>query len=271
MSYTEKETSIRSGEPVEYVRFTLGNEIYRYTTSPIEETLFSEKYEPVQIKRSAPSLSPEIEQNKITFTMPRNVLLPAFFLRAAPRQTVFCVIYRKHRGEADNQAISYWQGGVEGISYKGEEAEVLCHGLERILKRKGLRYRYSPRCRFFFCDGRCPVPATAVTTEAVITAANLAQVSAPEFAEMPNGYFQFGELITPELESRFIVDHVGDTLTLIAPFPETPLGKITKALAGCDYTPEMCENKYGEWTDNGRDCGCFDTVPVQNVFEKGLA
>lgn len=271
MSYTEKESSIRSGEPVEYVRFTLGNEVFRYTTSPLEETLFSENYEPVDFKRSAPSLSPEIEQNKITFQMPRNVLLPAFFARAAPRQTVFCVIYRKHRNEPDAQAISYWQGGVEGISFKGEEAEILCHGLERILKRKGLRYRYSPRCRFFFCDGRCPVPASAVTTEAVITAAAGAIVSAPEFATKPDGYFTFGELVTPELESRFIVNHVGNTLTLLAPFPETPLGKLTKALAGCDYTPETCETKFPEYTDGGRDCGCFDTVPVQNLFDKGLS
>jgi len=269
-SYAEKESSIRAGEPIEFVRFTLGEETFRYTTSPQNETLFGEVYENIQIQRTAPSLSPEIAQNKITFTMPRNVVLPAFFLRAAPRQQVFCVIYRKHRGESDLQAISYWQGGLEGITYKGEEAEISCGGLESILQRGGLRYRYQPNCRFFFCDGRCPVPASAVTTEAIIISAAGAQVQAAEFANFPNGYFKFGEITTPELESRFIVEHIGDTLTLIAPFPETPVGKLTKTLAGCDYTSATCKDKYGAFTDNGRDFGGFDTIPVKNLFEKGL-
>lgn len=270
MSYTGKESSIRSGEPVEYIRFTLGTEVYRFTTSPVEETLFAEKYNAVGIERSAPSISPEISQNQITFTLPRNENLPAFFTKNAPRQTVFVIIYRKHRGEADNQAISYWQGAIEGIAFKGENAEITCTGLEYVLKKKGLRYRYSPRCRFFFADGRCPVPQAAVTTEAIIISANGAQLTAQEFAEKPNGWFQYGEIITPELESKFIVDHTGDTITLIAPFAYSPVGKLTKTLAGCDYTPETCEGKFGEWTEGGRDCGCFDTVPVDNVFEKGL-
>ncbi len=271
MAYNTKEISTRAGEPIEFVRFSLGETSYRYTTSPIEEELFSEIYEAIPFERSAPSLSPEISQNQMTFTMPRNVLLPVFFTKYAPRQSCFVVVYRKHRGEADGDAISYWQGAVEGFSFKGEEAEIVCTGLEYILKKKGLRYRYSPRCRYFFADGRCPVPPTAVTTDSLVISASSNIIQAAEFALQPNGYYKFGEIITPELESRFVVDHVGDTISLIAPFPNSPIGKIVKALAGCDYTAEMCESKFGAYTDGGRKCGCFDTVPVINVFEKGIS
>lgn len=269
-TYDQSEKSIRSGAPVEYARFTLGEQLFRYTTSPIEETLFGEIYQPVDFKRTAPSLSPEISQNQITFSMPRNIELPALFAKASPRQQIFVIIYRKHRGELDAEAISYWQGGVEGVAFKGEMAEIVAGSLESTLKRGGLRYRFQPNCRFYLCDGRCPVPAPSVTTEAIIETASGAILSAPEFDALPDGILKFGELTTPELESRFIVDHVGATVTLIAPFPESPQGKLCKALQGCDYTPETCETIYGDWTDEGRAFGGFDSVPVENLFEKGI-
>jgi len=248
----------------------MGQDVYRYTTSPIEEELFFELYSPLDYQRDAPELSPELSQNQLTITMPRNIDFPSIFQKAAPRQQIFIIIYRKHRGASDSDAISYWQGGIDGISFKGDIASIICSSLETLLKRGGLRYRFFAKCRFYLADGRCPVPATAITTETVITSASGSQVSSPDFDALPDGYFKFGELTTPELESRFIVDHVGDTLTLIAPFPESPVNKLCKALAGCDYTPETCDSKFGAWTDDGRDCGCFDSIPVDNLFQTGI-
>lgn len=271
MTYDTREKSRRNGEPVEYVRFTLGSQIFRYTTSPDDEMLFDEKYLAEKgIKRSSPTLTPELAQNTLTITIPRSTEIPSLFSKASPRQQIFVIIYRKHRGDSDNQAISYWQGGVEGIGFKGEEAEISCGSLESLLKRGGLRYRFSPRCRFYFCDGRCPVPAASVTIEAVADYVDGSIVKAPEYAAYPDGTFKFGEFSTPELESRFIVEHIGDTLTLIAPFYESPQSKLCKVLMGCDYTPETCQNKFGQWTDNGRDFGGFDSIPVQNIFESGI-
>ncbi len=72
-TYDEREKSKRLGEPIEYVRFTLGESVFRYTTSPVNEFLFSEEYTALDFERTAPQLSPELAQNQLTISMPRNL------------------------------------------------------------------------------------------------------------------------------------------------------------------------------------------------------
>ncbi len=157
MSYIEREESVDSGAPVEFVRFAIGvDRVYRYTSALTVQTHAGEDYEPIFLDRSSPAMSPEIEQNKLTIKMPRDVAIADLFKKNAPSRTVWIAYYRRHEG--DVVPISFWQGRVSAVQWVGDMAELTCDSLEAMLRRQGLRPMYQPTCRHFLYDGRCPVP-----------------------------------------------------------------------------------------------------------------
>lgn len=269
MSYAEREESVDNGALVEFVRFAIGvDRVYRYTSALTVQTHAGEEYEPIFLDRSSPAMSPEIEQNKLTIKMPRDVAIADLFKKNAPSRTVWIAYYRRHEG--DVVPISYWQGRVSAVQWVGDMAELTCDSLESMLRRQGLRPMYQPTCRHFLYDGRCPVPEAAFKTSALVQSVNGDTLVSPAFASKPNGWFTLGFVDTASFDSRFIIGHAGDTVTLIAPFEASPLGQTVDAFAGCDQLHLTCRDKFGEFTDGGRDFGGSDLVPITNVFEKGL-
>lgn len=272
MSYTTRELSIESGAPVELYKFTIGvDRVYRFTQSEFPVVYLGETYYPGIKDRSNPVMSPEIEQSKLTVIVDRNFVIAELFQENAPRATVWVTIYRKHEGDDDSQVISYWQGRIEGIKIDGEDSAELTMGtLESGLRRNIFTPSYQSTCRFFLYDGRCPVPDSAFKIDALITATNGLELVSADFDLYPDGYFKLGVIETDNFDSRFIVDHIGDTVTLIAPFESPVTGLTVSALAGCDQVRSTCRTKFGAYTNDGRDFGGCDLVPDDNLFEKGL-
>lgn len=272
MSLIEKELSEDSGAPIEFYKFAIGTDrVYRYTQSEEPVTYLSEIYLPGIKDRSNPVMSPEIEQAKLTVTVDRDFVIANLFKVNAPRKTIWVTIYRKHFGESDADVISYWQGRVEGIKISSDDlAELTLGTLESGLRRKIFTPTYQPTCRFFLYDGRCPVPDTAFKVDALISSSTGLTLISSDFDVFPDGYFKLGTIENENLDSRFIVDHVGDTVTIISPFEENQSGNTLFAYAGCDNLRATCRNKFGAYTNNGRDFGGCDLVPDDNLFEKGL-
>ncbi len=273
MSYSNNEESAFSGDPVEFVKFVLGaDKIFRYTNFDEEIVYLGETYLPQTFERSSPSQSPEIEQNKLKISFQPDAPIIQLFKKTPPLRPVFAVFYRRHEGDAET--LAYWQGKVEGVSFGDENCEITCGSIESTLKRKGLRQCFSPQCRAFLYDGIvCPVPPEPFQTECVITAQSGSTISAGEFAAFPDDWFPLGFVEAPNGDCRMILEQHGDTLTLIAAFEDSVLGAVVKAFAGCDLSQEMCgdPNKFGEYTEDGRDWGGFGLIPIQNPFESGVS
>jgi len=70
-----------------------------------------------------------------------------------------------------------------------------------------------------------------------------------------------------------IVAQSGDDLQLLLPFPQSAVGREVILFAGCDHTPEVCDDKFDtpEDTDSNLiNFGGFAFVPTRNPFQTGL-
>lgn len=274
MTYAAREASLRDGAPVEFVKFALGVELFRYTSSDAPQVHVAETYDPVSMLRSNITDSDEIESAKMTVSLPRDVALADLFRSGSPSKPVGVVLYRRHADDAET--LSYWQGRVSGYSFKGDECEFICESKEAMLSRNGARQLYQPNCRFFLyhkLSGHpgCPVPRSSFEVVADIISVNISTITiqASAFAAKPSGWFTFG-YVEWNNDTRFIINHVGDTLTLLHNFRSSPLGASVKAYAGCDYLMPTCSGKFGAHTRAGKDFGGSPLVPITNVFEKGV-
>jgi hypothetical protein len=271
MSYDNLEKSDFAGKPVEFIKFALGaDKVFRYTNQDEIINHLGEDYTPATFERSSPAQSPEIEQNKLKITFQPDSPIIQLFKKTPPLRPVFAILYRKHEGDAD--VLAYWQGRVEGVSFGEVESEITLGSMESTLRRKGLRMCFSPTCRAYLYDGIvCPVPMEPFQTECVITGETGSIISAGEFGAFPDDWFPLGFVEAANGDCRLILEQNADELTLIAPFEDSVLGSVVKAYAGCDLSSEMCESKFGEYTDEGRAWGGFGLVPIKNPFESGVS
>lgn len=269
MPYATQEESEDSGNPIEFLKAAIGlDRQFLYTSSRSDLTVGLDVYKSIYLDRDQPSMAPQIQDNKITIRLPRDCDLALLFLTSAPSETVWIAYYRKH--EDDSEIISYFQGRIAGIEWQEDTAIFTVTTLESMLKRMGLRVLCGPTCRFFLADGDCPVPESAITINATPSSVSGTTIVSSDFASKPDNWFQFGSIRSPLGEERFVLSHIGNTIELMFPFEVSPSGMLCTIMAGCDYLPQTCHDKFGTWTDDGADHGAFNLIPIPNVFSSGL-
>jgi hypothetical protein len=70
------------------------------------------------------------------------------------------------------------------------------------------------------------------------------------FALRPDQWYQGGRLESATGETRFVVDHQGDTVTLISPLPGVSSLDDVWAYWGCDHLEATCRDKFGNLTNH---------------------
>jgi uncharacterized phage protein (TIGR02218 family) len=269
MAYETLERSTWHGAPVELYRFVLGTQMWTFTSSDGDGwNYLSEDYAPIPIHRSEPEQSEEPAAHRLSITMPRNEAIPRLFVAFVPPQTMWLTIFRKHR--ADAEVVALWQGVVRSAAWKGSEAELQCDPIEALLARMGLRRLFGPLCNHMLYDAGCTVPASAFMREATILNTTGFNLVASEFASEPDGWFTAGFVKRANGDMRFIMGHVSDTITLLAPFPGTLNGEVVEAYAGCDHLFSTCVGKFGDYTEDGATHGGWSEMPTKNPFQTGL-
>jgi hypothetical protein len=81
------------------------------------------------------------------------------------------------------------------------------------------------------------------------------------FATKPNGWFNAG-YIEKGTERRMIINHAGDTLTLLNPMAGLAVGDAITAYAGCKRDYSDCVSKF----NNGERFFGFEWIPARNPF-----
>ena len=216
-----------------------------------------------------------MNSQRITVSSTKDWILPRQYVGFVPTLQMFLTIFKFHRDEpADVQA--YWQGHVQSSRFTDKDASLVCEPITALLDRLGLRMTFSGLCGKVLYDGFCPVPATAFRTDGILSGSPSGfTIAAPEWDVLPDNWFKLGFverlLDTGVTDIRFVTGHVGDTLTLLSPFPgDLAGGETIRAYAGCDRTFATCSGKFGAYTDTGGACGCFNRVPKKNLFRTGL-
>lgn len=259
MTYAAVETSDHDGQPVELYRFTSGLRKWLYTSADVAFVYASETYEPYQLKRGAFRQTQELAKAGLKINAPRDLPFVRDAMASPLIDVVWLTVYRRHRSDAE--VTQWWKGRVDGVRFEGSETAIDCAPLGTSLRRIGLRRPAQRQCPHSLYEMGCNVSDAAFSASGSLVSHIGATVTAGVFATQPDGWWVGGKIRLGGV-LRFIVNHVGDTLTLTGAIPGLAQNAGFVVYPGCDHTPDTCHNKFG----NGPNYGGAPWWPVKNPF-----
>lgn len=259
MTYAAVETSDHSAQPVELYRFTSGLRKWLYTSADVAQVVATETYEPYPLRRSNFKQTQELNKTPLEISAARDLPFVADAIASPLVGVVQLTIYRLHRSDAE--VTTWWKGRVDGIQFAGGEATITCSPLGTSLKRLGLKRPAQRQCPHALYGVGCDLSDAVWSLTGNLVSHTGATVTSGVFATEANGWWVGGKI---ELEGvpRFILGHVGDTLTLTAAVPGLAQSAAFRVFAGCDHAPTTCDSKFG----NILNYGGAPWFPIKNPF-----
>lgn len=271
-SFDLLETSRESSQPLEVYTFTVGSQVFRYTSAEDPLVVSGNTYAPESIARSAISVGPDQARNTLTITLPGSNQFAAQYVDIVPGLKASLTIIRLQRNESPtfNTQLLVYKGQVQSVrmSDDGQTAEIAVRSLEYALNRTVPRFTFMGSCNHVLYGPGCDVNPGSFQTTGVVTAVVANVVTVAGASSQPDGYWR-GGFAKPVsfVDFRLILRHVGDQLTLLLPFSEDVLATQVQIFAGCDHRFDGdCANKF----NNVQNFGGFPYVPTKNPFETGV-
>ena len=264
MTFASAEVSTHDGRPVRCYRFAHGATIWRYTSADQPITITDGTFTPEAIQDSAVGRGKEWDSGSMQLTLDRDNPIALLWQETRPREPVLVTVYERHRTETDQYPIRF-SGSVANVSERDHSAILQCVPTSYRLKRRVPYLRYSKLCPLALYGSRCGLDKESFRIRVVLGSVNVEILQAAEFAAYADGWFTNGYVQTLDGETRFVVDHVGDLVTL-----EYPLGVVAAEpldiYPGCDRTETTCSSKFSN-LDNHLG---FSHIPNRDLFGKAV-
>lgn len=272
MTFVAEETSLYRGAPVELFHFQSDDALENWarTTGDVEIIDGLLVYEVAPIKRGSLRSSAGEPQGQMQVEMPIDDPLVRKFIAYLPERQILLTVYRMHEGDSLAEKVPVFIGTVSSVNFTEEKATLSCQPVTGAQSRMIPWQSYKALCNWALYGQGCGVLRAAHQT-ALPSGPNFAGPDTlvdPAFSAFPDGWYRNGyvEVLTTR-EVRYIVSHVGDTITLIAPFTTSPAGNSTLVYPGCDRSEATCRNKF----DNIANYLGFNRVPTSNPFDTSFS
>jgi uncharacterized phage protein (TIGR02218 family) len=260
MTYDAREKSRYSGRPVECYRFTQGVNQYLYTSADQPITLASGTYNPEIISRTPLDQSAEQSAGNSQVSLPRDNAVAKLFIAYLPISPVALTIFRVHF--ADGEVKTIFTGKITTSLFQGAQATLTAAPISAVFKKQIPGTVYQSQCNHALYSPGCTVDKNSFKVAGVITVVSGADVQAAAFASKPDGWFNNGWLERSNGDVRFIMNHVGSTLSLMSVFPGLAASETLKAYAGCQRTEAICASKFS----NLVNFLGFTRIPTKNPY-----
>jgi len=279
VTYNQYEKSIEASRPIEVYQFTQGANLYNYTSAEDIITIDFVNYLPEPIKRTTIREGPENRKQVVALEVSAVNLFAVQYLTSVPGKTATCRIKRVQRSDFPTpEVVTLFDGKVRSIAFidDGKAAKIALEPQAAATSRNIPRFTYMGMCNNVLYDQHCKVDENDPTFRHVGvvsgTSGNLITVTGA--SGFPDGFFNNGfvEFANGE-DHRMVLDHTGDVLTLLLPFPASLNGQNVVVLAGCLHDPNDCHTKFftsEDPTSNLINYGGYWSVPTNNPFVKGL-
>lgn len=254
MTYAQDEASLEDGDPVELYEFIGTSQTFFYTSAEEDVDFDSgsgvNTYFAIPIKRSEISAKGE-DSREISVTLPIDTQLAERFVFQIAPSTLELRLFRLHR--TSGFSSPFWSGPIMGWSVK--ERLIALRVVDPVLARindEVPKLKYQQLCNHVLYDGICSIPPALFQASGLIALGGISgdgrtiNLTPGTMAPNPDGWAN-GGLLTHQTtgESRMILTHVGDTLTILWPFStNVNVGDNMIVNAGCDHTIATCVNKF---------------------------
>lgn len=259
MTFDSREKSRFSGQPLECFRFAQAGNFWLFTSADEPVTLPSGVYTPATIERGGLDHSEEDVTGALTVTVPRTNPVAQLFVTFAPPSPVQVTLYRAHRGE-ESTPVVWFSGTVSAATFRSAAVELECIPLRVSLRRRIPILGVQNQCNWPLYSEGCGIAAGDFRDTCLLNSVSGVTVVSADFALRADGWFRNGWLETAGGERRFIVEHVGDTVTLMNVLAGLGAGQSVFAFAGCDRTEAVCAGKFNNLANH---LG-FPRVPGRN-------
>jgi len=271
--YNAFEISEQSGQPTEFYEFVLSDTQYNYTSAEDEITIGAITYLPISIARSNILLGVEQRQEILTITMPSGTAPADEFIAVVPGQICTLTIKRRHRTDTPTpELIVIYKGIVRSVAYtkNGYESELAVVPLTYGLGKEVPRFTYQGLCNHILYDTYgCKVSSGSFSFTGEVTNVDGNVLTIPGIGSgdgYPDKWWTGGYVQYQTNDWRLIIDHTGEDITLLLPFPSNVDGQDVTIFAGCDHTIAVCKAKF----NNVENYGGFAFVPQKDIFRNGI-
>lgn len=269
MSYQAYESSRDSAAPVELYEFTLGAEVWRYTSADEAQSHGGHDYAPEVIQRPEIESTGEINKANLQIRVPVDFPVADLFRLGAPTEMILLRIYRKHRGDAE--AVTIFVGRITNCDWSGREAVLQAESVYSSIRATGLRRMYSKQCPHMLYGPACRVDPDVFESTGTVLSVSGATLVVAEFHALLTPFWTGGILLWVDGAGRghrrMIEDHGAlGAVKLLSPIPGIPVGATVKLWPGCDHTQATCGSKF----DNKLNYGGFNGIPGVNPISSPI-
>lgn len=248
---------------------------WRYTSASGTLSVSGADYQNAAIKRGRISEQADPSHNTLDITAPQDLPLLDEYRGNVPNQPINLVLYRQNVGNGSIATI--WSGEIGSVEWGVSTAVIHCLPPLASLRALGLKRNWQRQCPHVLYGaepGGCNASRAAVQVSATITQVTGNVIHAAEFASRPDGWWSGGYIEWPVAsgtERRFIVDHTGDSVSLLTPAAPLAVGAVVTALPGCDHTLATCASKFtssnpADVDGNSANYGGQPGIPVKDPF-----
>lgn len=276
MTYDSLETSTAEGRPYFLYLFAEGSTLWRFTSRASDwvsptGAIAGESQDLIwtasSLSHGSVVQSSDPRRVDLSLTLPISDPFARRYLGPRSRAVTTLTLFRGHE-QVPMEVVAHWKGRVVSARTEGPRIILRCESLFTAMRREGVRAKYQRLCRHALYAGGCQLGIGAFYVNSTATARSGLQITVPEAAAQPDGWYRGGVLRHAGLLG-FITGHSGSTLTLAGRMPDlevaigdpntTPTIKIAP---GCDLRRDTCDVKFS----NLLNFGGFPDIPGRNPF-----
>lgn len=214
-----------------------------YVTSYYQDVQFlGNTYQARPLKRSGFTFDKNFSPVTMSVTAP----LTDIFIRYVASQPIEPTRLKMYRA-IDSDLADFrvvFSGTLRKIGISNRMAKASFESKARNLRFRIPKILYQSYCNWDVFEPGCGLVASAFLDNVSVLVSG-DQLVSTFFATKPDGYYTSGRVISPQQDERWIIDHVGNTLTLHVPFDtRVSSGTIVSVLPGCDGDPVTCRDKF---------------------------
>lgn len=264
----------------ELYRIAIDTTIYTWTNgnAPVVHNL--ETYTPIPIGRSADEQNIDVSKANISVRVPVDNPLVQYYLSNVSDFVATVTIFRKDTSEV---VATYWKGRVTGFKVSRSEGTFECESVFTSLRKTGLRAKYQRSCRFALYHRGCGLDPENFRLDSAVVSLSGNTITTNNANSETDGWFTGGMIRGPDGSYRWVINHVGNVITLQRPY-ESLIDSLVNAgyglnygnyyggnvgialYPGCDRTLATCLNKF----NNVLAQGGFRWIPEKNPFDGSL-
>lgn len=246
MTYDSEITKPQTDALPEFFEITAGIQVERLTSYADPLSFQGYSWTPATIARA--NLKSDTKFGAISCTvsaiLTENI---AKYISNQPIEPVRIKIYKALYSDLTDYVVLF-NGTIKSVSIEGRMASCYCESKSKILDVVQPKIINQSFCNHDIYDDGCAVDPLTYRVAAVISSVSGDSLISGAFALYSSGYFN-GGWIEYQQDLRFVLNHVGSTVTLHIPFDsKVSAGISVYAYPGCDGNPSTCKTRFNNFT-----------------------